>query len=148
MPTSYKVKAHFMRILPPLKPPGNIYELGSGWGTLALALAKRYPHHTIIGYELSPIPYFTSVLRAKFFRLNNIKFKRADYLHDSWGNAHLVVCYLYPKAMEKLNNEFQVKLHPGTWVISHTFAIPGWTPYHTYEVPDLYHTKIYTYKVP
>jgi hypothetical protein len=148
MPTSAKAKACFLHILPPLKAPGNIYELGSGWGTLALALAKHYPEHTVIGYELSPIPYLVTKLRAKLQNLKNLKLKRKDYHLESWDGAQLVVCYLYPKAMEKLKAEFHIKLRPGTWVISNTFAIPGWIPYHTYEVPDLYHTKIYAYKVP
>lgn len=34
-------------------PAGTIIEFGSGWGHLALALAKRYPDRQVVGYEIS-----------------------------------------------------------------------------------------------
>ncbi len=148
MPTSPKVLARLLHVLPTLNPQGNIYELGSGWGTLTRALAKHYPQHTIIGYELSPIPYFVSKCITTTQKLHNVKLHRKDFHLEAWKDAQLVVCYLYPKAMQILKPELESKLRPGTWVISNTFAIPGWIPYDTHEVADLYRTKIYIYQVP
>jgi hypothetical protein len=34
-------------------PPGPVVDLGSGWGTLAIAFARRYPGRRVVGYELS-----------------------------------------------------------------------------------------------
>lgn len=32
---------------------GPIVDLGSGWGTLVIPLARKYPNQQVIGYELS-----------------------------------------------------------------------------------------------
>lgn len=147
MPTSQKVKSHLMKILPAHLPQGKIYELGSGWGTLAIPLAKKYPHHEVVGYELSLFPYLLSKAISKILRINNLTFKRKNFLLEPLDEAQLVVCYLYPKAMNELNLKLTKKLKPRAWVISHTFAVSQWRPYKVYTVPDLYKTKIYIYKI-
>ena len=58
----------------------------------------------------------------------------------------MIVCYLFPKGMEKLSKKLEKELKPGTLVISHTFALPGWKPFKTLDVDDLYYTKIYFYQ--
>jgi hypothetical protein len=147
MPTSPKVKADLLRLIPPLLSPGKIYELGSGWGTLAFSLAKQYPEKEVIGYEISFIPYVISKLLVRLKKIKNLKIQRRNFLEDPLDEAHLVVCYLYPKGMDRLKIELEKKLKPGTWMISNTFAVPGWQPYYTHRVKDLYHTKIYFYKI-
>ena len=52
-PTTGKVNRELWKLLPE-KVDGTVYELGSGWGTLAVPLARRYPH--VVAYELSPLP--------------------------------------------------------------------------------------------
>lgn len=42
---------------------GKIYDLGSGWGTLAWSCARHCPKAEVIGFEISPIPWLVS----KFF---------------------------------------------------------------------------------
>src|SRR5687768_13432770 len=42
-----------------------IYELGCGWGSLAIALAKAFPHAQIRGIELSPLPYWVARFRTR-----------------------------------------------------------------------------------
>ena len=41
---------------------GALIDLGSGWGTLVIAVAKKHPNNQIIGYELSWFPWMISVL--------------------------------------------------------------------------------------
>lgn len=145
MPTSHKAKRCLFAHLPS-KCTGNIYELGSGWGTLVFSLAKQYPNCQVIGLETSPFPFMVSKILLLFKRLPNVHLKRRDFFSISLKEASLVVCYLYPKAMQKLKIKFEKELAPGTWVISNTFSVPGWVPLAIYEVNDLYRSKIYVYQ--
>jgi hypothetical protein len=126
---------------------GPIYELGSGWGTLIVPLALQYPSFEVIGYESSPIPYLASKIRASTKRLSNVKIYRKDFLKVNLKDAGMIICYLYPAVMKSLKGKFQKELAPGTWVVSHTFAVPDWQPHAMYEVEDLYKTKIYIYRI-
>ena len=146
MPTSFKAKSALLALLPS-DLQGKIYELGSGWGTLMLPLARHYPRNMIIGFETSPLPYGFSLIWLKIIPLKNVKIMRQDFFSADLKEASLVVCYLYPGAMKKLKDKFQKELKPGTFVISNTFSITGWKVERLIEVGDLYHSKIYLYKI-
>lgn len=145
-PTSSKAKKCLMNALPATM-QGNIYELGSGWGTLALPLAKRYPNCRVMGFESSPLPFFVSQIRKRLGNVPNLKLYRHNFFEADLRDANLVVCYLYPGAMRKLKEKFQKELKSGTLIVSNTFAIPGWQPEAVHEVGDLYRTKVYVYRV-
>lgn len=145
-PTSTKVKNKLLPILPPdIK--GEIAELGSGWGNLAFVLASHYPQNHVYAYEISPIPYYTSKLIAQFLPYSNLHVMRKDFFDVSLHQASLVVCYLYPEAMTRLKVKFEQELSPEAYVLSHTFAIPGWAPIRLAKADDLYQTPIYLYQV-
>jgi Methyltransferase small domain len=146
MPTSPKVKAGMFSLLP-ADFRGKIYELGSGWGTLAIPLAKKFPLCQIVGFETSPIPFWVSKLWVKAVGFSNVTLQRRDFFSVDLSDASLVVCYLYPGAMNRLKAKFERELKPGTLVVSNTFAVPGWAFEKVLEVDDLYRTKIYFYKI-
>lgn len=145
MPTSPKVKNILLEHLPAVS--GIIYELGSGWGTLTFSLSKKYPQCKLIAFENSPIPYLFSKIRHLFFRSNRLQIKWQNFYHVDLHEVDMIVCYLYPGAMLRLKTQFEKELKQGCWVVSHTFAVPGWKPYKTYETNDMYRTKIYIYKI-
>lgn len=144
-PTSQKVKQSLLKSLPN-EFDGKIFELGSGWGTLAIPIAKKFQSHVVTGYECSPVPFYFSQLRLLLSPLQNLTFRKEDFFLIPLDKAGLIICYLFPEAMKKLKEKFKHELKPGTWVISHTFAIPGWKPERIIVVNDLYKTKIYIYK--
>ncbi len=146
MPTGRKVKKKLFELLP-LEAKGTIYELGAGWGTLLFPLADRFPRRQVVGYEVSPLPFLFCALFKKWGGYNNLKLLREDFFEADLSGAGIVVCYLYPAAMERLKEKFDKELPQGCLVISHTFAIPGWTPVKTVRVDDLYRTPIYCYRV-
>jgi hypothetical protein len=146
MPTAPAAKLTLLKAIPP-KVQGNIYELGSGWGTLAMPLARNNPQCTVIGYENSTIPYLFSQLRHLLIPSSNLKIYRKNFFEASLADASLVVCYLYPEAMRKLKDKFAKELKPDTWILSNTFSIPGWEPRQVFDVGDLYNTKIYLYRI-
>lgn len=143
MPTSAKVKRALLEALPS-KVEGDIYELGSGWGTLALSLAQKYPEGQVIGFETSPIPYWVSRLIAK----PHVQYLRKDLFQANLSKAKMVVCYLYPACMTRLKTKLEHELAQDCLVVSHTFSIPGWKAHKIVEVDDLYKTKIYFYQLP
>lgn len=145
-PTSAKVKSHIFKMLP-IMDRGQIVELGSGWGMLAISLARHFPHCKVIGYEISPFPYIISKMLSYYFDYPNLIFKRENFFNVSFENVSLAVCYLYPGAMEHLKEKFEKELPKNAYVISHTFAIPGWKPLCREYVDDLYGTPIYLYQV-
>lgn len=144
MPTAPKAKRVLLSNLPSYR-QGTLYELGSGWGTLAFPLAKKYPNCSVVAYENSFVPYYFSRLRLCFSRHKNLHIKKQDFFNKDLSQASMIVCYLYPRAMQKLKKKFETELKKGTLVVSNTFSIPGWTPYKTYEIKDIYHSKIYMY---
>ncbi len=146
MPTARKVKRTLLKVLP-RDINGPIYELGSGWGTLLEPLYRLYPNQQIIGFETSPVPRWFSKLRLLYLRQDNVRVDKRDFFTQDLGGAGMVVCYLYPGAMARLRPKLAAELKEGTWVVSHTFAIPGWQAWQVYEVNDLYRTKIYAYRV-
>ncbi len=146
MPTAPAAKNTLLKAIPP-KMHGIVYELGSGWGSLAFPLARELRHCQVIGYENSFIPFLFSQLRHLLVPKYNLRFYRRDFYTVSLKDADLVVCYLYPKAMSKLKDKFVKELKPEAWILSNTFAIPGWEPRQVFDVEDLYNTKIYLYRL-
>lgn len=144
MPTSPKVKKLFLQTLP-TNITGPIKELGAGWGTLAFALAKKYPHNHVTAYENSLFPYWFCQCRLWLYPHKNLCFVRKDFYIDSFHDTALLTCYLFPGAMKKLKSKLEEELSPKAMVATHTFAIPNWTPLSTATVNDLYHTRIYLY---
>ncbi len=145
MPTTGKAKNALLDHLPK-NPVGPIYELGSGWGTLLIPLARMHPHIRVIGYESSPIPFYISWFWMRLFGINNISLFKDDFFKADLSNASVIICYLYPGAMYRLKDKFENELRSGTIVISNTFAVPGWHPLETIKTQDFYQTKIYLYK--
>lgn len=144
MPTSPKVKNILLKELPETF-TGTIYELGSGWGTLAFSLAEKYPQAQVIGYEISLVPYLFARFRNFLNPQKNLFFKRLDFIKCDLSGAQFYVCYLYPGAMAKLSDKLSREAPPGSFLASHTFALPGQKPVRTIAIHDLYHTPIYFY---
>ena len=124
---------------------GTIYELGSGWGGLAIALARRFPNATIIGYELSVVPYLYSVLIARLLGLSNLRFRRADFRTATFEEGGLIFCYLFPGGMEALSVKLNAEKTGSVKVISNTFRLPGLEASRTIELDDLYRSRVYLY---
>jgi len=128
-------------------PEGSIIDLGSGWGTLAFALARKHPERPVIGYELSWLPWIYSLTCKTIFGLHNLRILRQDFLTADLSEASLLVCYLFPKGMIELQQKLSHGQHPDTLLISSTFALPGREPTQTIRLDDLYHTPVYIYRL-
>ncbi len=146
MPTSGSVRKELLSFLPPSF-EGTIFELGSGFGHLAIFLSKKFSSSRVFAYELSYVPYLWSLLWKKAAQRENLSIQRKDFFEISFAKAGLVTCYLFPKAMEKLKEKLTAELPKGSYVLSHTFAFRGWTPIRMIEAKDLGRTRIYLYRM-
>ncbi len=145
MPSSAKATRAILDLI-----PGNagerIAELGSGWGGLALAVTRHRPEAHVMAYELSLLPWVWSIGVARLMGRQEIEFVRRDFFDADLGDTDVVLCYLFPGAMERLAERL-THLKAGSIIISNTFRLPGWQPDEMVELDDLYQTRIYRYVV-
>ena len=125
---------------------GPIVDLGSGWGTLVVALAQKYPHRKVTGYELSFVPWLFSSVRKHASRLNNLTLFRRNFLNADLSNASVLTCYLFPEGMVSLKNKLDQDNLSGILIISSTFALPESEPCEVIQVKDIYSTPVYLYR--
>ncbi|MNI14466.1 hypothetical protein D3C73_677290 [compost metagenome] len=153
MPSSRAVRLAVAAEINSLTRVRKIVEAGSGWGTLAFSIArqgrmiKREVEPEIVGLENSAVPLLFSRLMSVILAEDTITFVRRDIYHHTYQGADVVVCYLFPRAMQSLSSIFQEQLSVGTRVISICFALPGWVPEKVIVCEDMYHTRIYVYSV-
>lgn len=145
MPSSAPVRSRVVAELSRLGRTGTMIEAGSGWGTLAYQMARFNPDSRVTGIENSPVPLAVSRLIASFGSAKNVNFIKGDLYEFPYEQADVVVCYLFPRAMSRLDQVLRERLAPGAIVISVCFALPGWKPERTVICRDLYRTKIYVY---
>ena len=81
---------------------GSIIDLGSGWGNFVIRIAKRNPQRQIVGYELSLLPWLTSTLLKKVLGIKNLTLHRQNFYNANLSGASVLVCYLYPEAMDRI----------------------------------------------
>jgi len=144
MPSSSKAKKGIVSVIP--KDTHIIYELGSGWGGLAFALSNAFPFAQLHAFEISPLPWIFATCMQKITGHITIQFHKKNFFFTSLAKADVIVCYLYPKAMNELKKKFEQELKPGTWVISNAFTIPGWTPVKVVQLKDVWKSEIFVYQ--
>jgi len=106
-----------------LREKAVIYDLGCGWGSLVMALARAFPNAQIRGIEISPLPYWVARFRTR--HLPNVILQRGDFYKFDLRDAQAVTCYLMIKPMPKLAVFLDRVLKPGTPVVSLTFWFRG-----------------------
>ena len=148
IPTSIVVRKHLLALVH--KQYANfsvlkIAELGSGWGSLAIPIAKQFPAITVYAFEASFVPYWFARLRLLVSPQKNLVLMHKDFYNVPLTDFDMFVCYLYPNAMNKLRSKFEQELTKPAIIITHTFAIHGWTAVETKKVNDLHQTTIYAY---
>lgn len=150
MPSSARVRRAVAEAIRRLEAgPGLIVEAGSGWGTLGISVAKSCEGWRVLGIENSPIPLLISRIAAwlTFGVRGRATFIRGDLYRYPYEKADIVLCYLYPGAMERLGPILRQKLSPHARVVSICFAIPGWRAERVIQVNDLFRTSIYVYEM-
>ncbi len=154
MPSSKKARDAVFQLVTAVGDDFNaktLVDLGSGWGSLVIRLARVYPDRQVVGYELSPIPWFVSLCIAKCLGLNNLILKRRDYLEVDFPDDSILICYLYPEGMKALEDKLlSMSVDSDAahrYLISNNFALSSHTPQKTIQLDDFYQSPIYLYRV-
>jgi SAM-dependent methyltransferase len=115
--------------------PLRVIDIGSGFGGLVLALARRRPDCEVSGIELAPLPWLASRLRAWAGR-SRARFLRGDYDKLDFADYDAVFAYLSPAAMEALWRKAEAEMRPGSVLLSYEFTIAGREPDQRLVTPD------------
>ncbi len=143
MPSTRKAVNAMVDLIPA---GGAMADAGSGWGTLAIAAARKYPDRKVVGYELSPVPWFFSVVRKCILGVHNLEFHRKDFLKADLAGISVLLCYLCPRCMIRLEKKFVNEGFPVRMAVSSTFRFPGLRAARTIYVKDRYRTPVYIYR--
>lgn len=146
MPTGPGTRAVMLQLLPETV-EGTVYDLGSGWGGLAFALARRYPANRVVGIELSPLPWLFARTMLMLRPRPNLEFRRAELMTVALSDAGAIVCYLMPGTMRRLAPKLAKELRPGTPVVAYSFAFDGWRPDAAVLAPESGPLPVYRYTV-
>lgn len=129
VPSSGKVKMAMIEdVANVLKERKNqiVMDLGSGWGTLLLPLAKKFPKHQFVGIEYGCIPYFVSKFRAR--KMKNLTFLRQNFFKADISKADIIFLFLLTSTMAKLTQKCQKETKKGALIYANRFRMKGVTP--------------------
>jgi precorrin-6B methylase 2 len=102
-----------------IKPSSKIYELGCGWASMTLGLSRAFPQASIVGLEISPLPYLVAKLRT--LRNPRIIITRRDFLAQSFEDADAITAYLGIKSIAELAPRLDLTVRPQTPVVALCF---------------------------
>lgn len=103
------------RMLAALKdsPPGLVYDVGTGTGAIALALAKNLPDWRVKALDISPDALALARENAQALALSNVEFQQGDLLSGQTGPAAAVAANLpYLTAEEMGSLQPEVRFDP------------------------------------
>jgi SAM-dependent methyltransferase len=123
VPSSMQV-IHQMMKMAEVGPEDVVYDLGCGDGRIVLVAAMRY-HARAVGIEIDPLRYlWCQFLITILFQRKRIRIIFGNLFNKNLSEADVVVCYLMPDALAKLENKLKKELRPGTRIISNRFDFP------------------------
>lgn len=123
VPTPRRIAA-IMLELAAIRPGEKMVDLGCGDGRLVIAAAKLGAD--AVGYELSIPTWFLAKVRA--WRTPHARIECRNFWAQSFVDTDVILCYLLPSAMERLEREIWPQLKPGCRLISHAFKLPTVLP--------------------
>jgi SAM-dependent methyltransferase len=120
-----------MLALAKVKPGEKVYDIGCGDGRMVYVAANDYGANAV-GLELSPLVYLLAVIR-KFFWKSKAQIRFTDFRYRNLSDADVIVCYLLPEALARLQPKLDAELKKGARVVSYAFEIGNWKVTHREE---------------
>lgn len=143
VPTPQKT-VNKMLTIAKIQPKQIIYDLGCGDGRFIRSASRQYKAKTI-GLELNPFLYFYAKLRSFGHQNELILFQ--NLFQQDLSQANLIICYLLPHTLQKLEKKLLTELSKGTKIISHGFCFKHLQPIHTFLPTQGEHGKIYLFEI-
>lgn len=120
-----------MLALAKVKKGERVYDIGCGDGRMVYVAANDYGARAI-GYELSPLVYLLARVR-KILWGSKARIEFRDFRYKDLSDADVIVCYLLPDALARLQPKLETELKKGARVVSYAFAIGTWGVSHREE---------------
>ena len=127
VPTPRKTLARMFKVAN-VKSGQILYDLGCGDGRFIRVAARQYKAKAI-GIELNPLLYLYTKIRSWGEPNETILCK--DFTKVDLNNADIIICYLIPQTMLKIEKKLKNELKKGTKIISHGFKFKNWEPIET-----------------
>lgn len=128
-----------------IKKGEKVYDIGCGDGRMVYLAAKEYGANAV-GFELSPLVFCLAKIR-QFFWKSKAKIIFTDFRYQNLSDADVVVCYLLPEPLAKLQTKLEKELKKGARVVSYAFQIGTWKPtYMEDKDPENNFAKIWVYE--
>ncbi|MDE1822325.1 MAG: SAM-dependent methyltransferase [Euryarchaeota archaeon] len=141
-PTPPSVLRRMMRMAR-IGPRDRVYDLGAGTGGLLLRSLDEGAD-SVVGIEIEPIRFLIlRWRRSRHPRGDRLELRRSDLFRTDLHDATVVLVFLWPGAMRRLDEKFREELPPGARVVSYWHPLPGWT---TREEDRK--VRVYAYDVP
>ena len=126
LPTNKKARQALCKIIAEKAPQAKIfYDLGSGRGTVVLAVKKQLPHLRVCGLDLSRFRCFIAKAKAKFLN-KPVMIKRGDLFKVGLSQADVIYAYIWYDLMPALEQKLQQELKPGAIAITNTVHFSNW----------------------
>ncbi len=105
-----------------------VADLGSGDGRIVIAAARKYGARGL-GIELDAKLVDVSRENARRAGVaDRVSFVQGDVLEADFSKASVVMVYLLPGLIDRLEPRFLSQLKPGTRIVSHSFRMASWRP--------------------
>lgn len=131
-----------------LKAGEKLYDLGCGDGRILIEAAEKYKVKAV-GVEISPKLVEEAQKNIDDAGLaDQASVIKGDLLETDLSDADVVTIYLATSSNEKLRPRLERFLKPGSRVISHDYAVPGWKPTQIERADDRHVHLIYLYEMP
>jgi len=103
-----------------------LYDLGCGDGRIVISAAKKYGIRGV-GVDIDPMRILESNANALLAGVENlVEFQLQDVLKVDFSEATVLMVYLLSESLGLLKPMFETLLAPGTIIVSHNYAVPGW----------------------
>ena len=133
-------------LLPP-RPGARFVDLGHGFGSTVLMLAKVRPDMAIEGIESAPIPFLVSYIRKLVVGPRNAHFVYGDFWRHSLAGYDMVYAFLSPAPMSALYAKATAEMAPGSLLVSNSFAIAERDADEVLTLDDGRRTRLYLYRM-
>lgn len=100
-----------------------LYDLGCGDGTVLLTAARSYGASGV-GVDIDPLRVWVAQFRVLIGGVRGkIAIRRENLFKTDISKASVVIVYLIPKTLNRLEVKFRHELKPGTRVVSYVYQI-------------------------
>ena len=125
-PSRTSIIPHLLKYIPQQESIKFI-DIGSGMGGLLIKLAQERENSHFFGFEIAPLPWLISTLRAIFLK-SKVKFHLGDYQRLDLSEFDVVFCYLSPAVMSRLWEKVEHEMKAGSIFFSYEFVVPSKSP--------------------